>query len=92
MGFIKKLFGTRQINLIDILHKRLSVQENLSEKFINHLRRCDEAIGFLGKEIKNLDEKIEILENETKTQDDIIFDMRKKIEKLEKPTYKGKNK
>ncbi len=47
--------------------------------------------GFV-KRISQLEKKIEILENETKTQDDIIFDMHKKIEKLEKSSWKGKKK
>jgi predicted RNase H-like nuclease (RuvC/YqgF family) len=50
------------------------------------------AMCVFKEQIKELQEKVEILENETKTQDDIIFDMRKKIEKLEKSSWKGKNK
>jgi predicted nuclease with TOPRIM domain len=55
-----------------------------------------EGLTFLHKQHNKLNDKVELLavhlEEEIKTQDDIIFDMRKKIEKLEKSSWKGKNK
>jgi|KBSSwiStaDraftv2_1062776.scaffolds.fasta_scaffold31603_7 hypothetical protein len=79
MGFIKKIFGIEK--MLYISGKLVERQETF-EKVL-----CKNTI-----QLTDLKEKIEILENEIKTQDDIIFDMRKKIEKLEKSSWKGKNK
>ncbi|MDW0271406.1 MAG: hypothetical protein QN834_08355 [Nitrososphaeraceae archaeon] len=59
---------------------------------IDFVDKYDKMFKDFKSEVDDLKEKIEILEEEIKIQDDIIFDMRKKIVTLEKPSWKGKKK
>ncbi len=84
MGFFgKKLVDEKVIKLL------LEISQGKDEFLDTINKRCLAKEGFidiLQIQIKELQEKVEILENEKKTQDDII------IEKLEKSSWKGKKK
>ncbi len=71
------------------------IKEKINDNRILYKSLC-ESLTFLHNEHKKLDDKVELmavcLEDTIKAQNDIIFDMRKKIEKLEKSSWKGKNK
>ena len=70
----------------------LEAHSKVYKTFIDFVHKYDKMFKDFKSEVDDLKEKIEILEEEMKTQNDINFEMRKKIEKLEKPSYKGKNK
>ncbi len=70
----------------------LEAHSKVYKTFIDFVDKYDKMFKDFKSEVDDLKEKVEILENETKTQYDIIFDMRKKLEKLEKQSWKGKKK
>jgi hypothetical protein len=55
MGIINNLLGS----MTDLLHKRLSIQEDMSEKFIKHFGRHDSHIESIEREIESLNRKID---------------------------------
>jgi len=86
MKFIKKLFGIEKVLYVS---GKINDRQEIFESVLSRHRMQYEDILI---QLTDLKEKVDILENETKTQDDIIFDMRKKIDRLEKPSWKGKKK
>ncbi len=62
MGFFRNLFVSKY-QLIDILNKRLNIEEDLSEKFINHLERHDSDILTIESALRSLKSKIDELSN-----------------------------
>ncbi len=70
----------------------LEAHSKVYKTFIDFVDKYDKMFKDFKSEVDDLKEKIEILEEEIKIQDDIIFDMRKKIVTLEKPSWKGKKK